>query len=86
MSNTRLVNNKRNVITGIYYTNSLISTTDDFKDLDLCFDNFISTFALPAKLATRIRSSNSFVSGFNPTNISKFNAIELNKMMNHWTK
>ena len=86
MSNTRLVNNKRNVITGIYYTNSLISTTDDFKDLDLCFDNFISSFALPAKLATRIRNSNSFVSGFNPTNISKFNAIELNKLMNHWTK
>ncbi|MBX3164739.1 MAG: hypothetical protein KF900_09675 [Bacteroidetes bacterium] len=85
-SNTRLVNNKRNVITGIYYTNSLISTTDDFKDLDLCFDSFISSFALSAKLATRIRNSNSFVSGFNPTNISKFNAIELNKMMNHWTK
>ncbi|MBS1571777.1 MAG: hypothetical protein JST62_05200 [Bacteroidetes bacterium] len=85
-SNTRLVNNKRNVITGIYYTNSLISTTDDFKDLDLCFDGFISSFALPAKLAIRIRNSNSFVSGFNPTNISKFNAIELNKMMNHWTK
>ncbi len=86
MSNTRLVNNKKNVITGIYYTNSLISTTDEFKDLDLCFDNFISSFSLPAKLATRIRNSNSFVSGFNPTNISKFNAIELNKMMNHWTK
>lgn len=85
-SNTRLVNNKRNVITGIYYTNSLISTTDDFKDLDLCFDGFISSFALPAKLAIRIRNSNSFVSGFNPTNISKFNAIELSKMMNHWTK
>jgi len=86
MSNTRLVNNKRNVITGIYYTNSLISTIDDFQDLDLCFDNFIGSFALPAKLAVRIKSSNSFVSGFNPTNISKFNAVELNKIMNRWTK
>jgi|SRR5690554_1712090 len=86
MSNTRLVNNKRNVITGIYYTNSLISTIDDFKDLDLCFDSFITSFALPTKLATRIKKSNSFVSGFNPTNISKFNAVELNKIMSHWTK
>jgi hypothetical protein len=85
-SNTRLVNNKRNVITGIYYTNSLISTTDDFRDLDLCFDGFISSFALPAKLAARIRNSNSFVSGFNPTNISKFKAVELNEIMSHWTK
>lgn len=86
MSNTRLVNNKRNVITGIYYTNSLISTIDDFKDLDLCFDSFIASFALPPKLAVRIKSSNSFVSGFNPSNISKFNAVELNKIMSHWTK
>ncbi len=86
MSNTRLVNNKRNVITGIYYSNSLISTIEDFKDLDLLFHNLIVNFALPAKLATRIKSSNSFVSGFNPTKISKFNALELNKIMNRWTK
>ncbi|MFL0162755.1 antiviral reverse transcriptase Drt3a [Aquirufa salirivi] len=85
-SNTRLVNNKRNVITGIYYTNSLISTTDDLKDLDLCFDEFITSFALQETLASRIRNSNSFVSGFDPTNISKFSTVELNKIMNHWTK
>lgn len=85
-SNTRLVNNKKNVITGIYYTNSLISTTDDLKDLDLCFDSFISSFALQEKLAERIRNTNSFVSGFDPTNISKFSTVDLNKINNHWTK
>lgn len=85
-SNTRLVNNKRNVITGIYYTNSLISTTDDLRDLDLCFDDFIASFALQETLASRIRNSNSFVLGFDPTNISKFSTVELNKIMNHWTK
>lgn len=86
MSNTRLVNNKRNVITGIYYTNSLISTTEDFKILDKYFDTVIKGFALPTQLADRIKKSNSFELGFNPTNISKFNAVELNKMMSHWTK
>lgn len=86
MSNTRLVNNKRNVITGVYYTNSLITTTDDFKILDKFFSNSIKKYALPAPLANRISSSNSFVAGFNPKNIAKFNAVELNTMMNHWTK
>ena len=86
LSNTRLVNNKRHVITGVYYTNSLISTTEDFKILDRYFDVVIKGFALPAQLADRIKKSNSFVSGFNPTKISKFNAVELNKMMNHWIK
>ena len=85
MSNTRLLNNKRNVITGIYYTNSLISTTEDLADLDHCFNDFIDSFQLPQTLATRIKK-NSFVAGFNPTNISKFNTVELKKIMNHWIK
>lgn len=85
-SNTRLVNNKKNVITGIYYTNSLISTTEDFKELDLIFDSLINSFALPTRLASRVKKSKSFELGFNPTKISKFNAVELNKMMNNWIK
>lgn len=86
MSNTRLVNNKRNVITGIYYTNSLITTTDDFKVLDKVFTKTIRGYSIPLSLASRISPSNSFVNGFNPTKISKFNSTELNIMMKHWTK
>jgi len=86
-SNTRLVNNKRNVITGIYYTNSLVNTNADFHVLDRYFAKLISKFALPAALANRISPpKNSFVKGFDPTCISKFNAIELNTMMKNWTK
>jgi hypothetical protein len=86
-SNTRLVNNKRNVITGIYYTNSLVNTNVDFNVLDRYFAKLISKFALPAALANRISPpKNSFVKGFDPTCISKFNAIELNTMMKSWTK
>jgi hypothetical protein len=86
MSNTRLVNNKRNVITGVYYTNSLVSTTEDFKILDKYFYTLVKGFDLPTKLANRIKKTNSFELGFNPTNISKFNAVELNIMMNRWSK
>lgn len=86
MSNTRLVNNKRNVITGIYYTNSLVNTNADFQVLDRYFLKLITKFALPTTLANRISPKNSFVKGFDPTCISKFNAIELNTMMKSWTK
>lgn len=86
-SNTRLVNNKRNVITGIYYTNSLVNTNADFHVLDRYFAALINKFAIPSALANRISPpKNSFVKGFDPTCISKFNAIELNTMMKSWTK
>jgi hypothetical protein len=84
-SNTRLVNNKRNVITGIYYTNSLVNTDADFRLLDRYFKMLITKFALPKTIANRISPKNSFVKGFDPTCISKFNAIELNTMMKSWT-
>lgn len=86
MSNTRLINNKRNVITGIYYTNSLVNTISDFQVLDRYFLKLIAKFALPTSLAKRISPTNSFVKGFDPTCISKFNAIELNTIMKSWTK
>lgn len=85
MSNTRLVNNKRNVITGIYYTNSLISTLTELKALDRFFCFLIKKFKLPAPLEKRIMLKNSFVRGFNQTCISRFNAAELNIMMKNWT-
>lgn len=84
--NTRLVNNKRNVITGIYYTNSLINTNADFILLDRYFKNLITKFALPAQLSNRLKNRYSFVKGYNPNYISKFNTIELNTMMRSWTK
>jgi len=86
MSNTRLVNNKRNVITGIYYTNSLINTTADFKILDRFFIQQIRKFGLPTSLVERISPKNSFEAGFEPSHISKFNALELNAIMKNWTK
>lgn len=83
MSNTRLVNNKRNVITGVYYSNSLISEVEDFKDLDAYFEKLIAESALPSKLSERI-AQNSFIKGFDPSRIAKFSGHELNVIMKNW--
>lgn len=85
MSNTRLVNNKRNVITGIYYTNSLINTLTELRTLDRFSCFLIKKFKLPAPLEKRIKLKNSFEDGFNQACISRFNATELNTMMKNWT-
>lgn len=85
-SNTRLVNNKRNVITGIYFTNSLVNNNYDFKVLNRYFQYLIYKYALPIPLANRISPRNSFIEGFNPTCISKFNSVELKTIMKNWTK
>lgn len=84
--NTRLVNNKRNVVTGIYYTNSLVNVKTEFQILDRYFLSLIKKFALPPSLAIRIQRKYSFVVGFNPTLICKFNSIELNLIMKNWKK
>jgi hypothetical protein len=85
MGNTRLINNKRNVVTGVYYTNSLITTVSDFKALDRFYSETIRKYALPSQLASRI-GLYSFEAGFNPTNISKFSTLELSKIMNLWIR
>ena len=86
MTNTRLVNNKRNVITGIYYSNNLITTTEDFEILDRFLSLLLRSYSIPISLTKRINSTYSFVAGFDPSKISKFNALELNSIMNHWKK
>lgn len=84
MNNTRLVNNKKNILTGIYYTNNLINTLDDFISLDRYFRYLVFKFQMPANLKNRITVDNSFVSGFDPSKIKKFNSEELKKMMDNW--
>lgn len=86
MGNTRLINNKKNVLTGIYYANSLINIKDDFKHLDLFFNRLLTKSTLPTPLINRLRLNNSFESGFNPSHVTRFNASQLNLMMKNWTK
>lgn len=85
MGNTRLVNNKKNVLTGIYYVNSLINTTHDLKILDRYYNSVINKSSLPPPLKDRLKSY-SFKESFNPSYITKFNAMELNTIMNNWKK
>ena len=86
MGNTRLVNNKKNVLTGVYYTNSLVSTITDFEQLDLFFNRLLLKSGFPVKLKSRLSFNNSFVAGYNASNISRFSSIELKQMMKNWTK
>jgi hypothetical protein len=83
MGNTRLVNNKRNVITGVYYSNSLATEVSDFNELDEYFKKLIKDFNLPPGLERRI-ASKSFVHGFHPTSITKFSGRELGLIMKNW--
>lgn len=86
MGNTRLVNNKKNVLTGVYYSNSLVTTNSDFEKLDLFFNRLLMKSGFPLKLKIRLSFNNSFVTGFDASNISRFRSIELKKMMKNWTK
>lgn len=83
MSNTRLINNKKNVITGVYYTNNLVNRDTDFKVLDRFFLFLINKYNLSMSLKNRLLR-NSFLNGFNPKCISKFSAMELNKIKKDW--
>ncbi|TDN98881.1 antiviral reverse transcriptase Drt3a [Sunxiuqinia elliptica] len=86
LGNTRLVNNKKNVLTGVYYTNSLLTTISDFEHLDLFFNRLLLKSGYPVKLKTRLSCKNSFVAGYNASNISRFSSTELKQMMKNWTK
>lgn len=86
MTNTKLVNNKRNVLTGIYYSNNLINTTRDLLILDRYFKVLAKRFGLPTQLEKRITSKYSFESGFSPSCMSKFGASELSGIMKGWSR
>lgn len=84
MGNTKLVNNKRNVSTGIYYANSLINNLDDLKHLDLFFNRKLFKSKFPFQLKKRLSYNNSFEQGFDPTRCSKYSITDLNKIMEGW--
>lgn len=84
MGNTKLVNNKKNVATGIYFTNNLINNTTDLKDLDLFFNRRLLLASFPANLKKRLSYNNSFERGFNPSTFSEFSGNDLRNIMQAW--
>jgi hypothetical protein len=61
--NVRLLNNKSNVLSGIYYSNPLLDDTSSLDDLDLFLTNKIKKSCKDESLAHRL-AKYSFVNGF----------------------
>ena len=82
--NTKLLNNKKNVATGIYFTNSLVSDTKDFKELDEFLKRRINISKFSPTLKHKLMTECSFEKGFNPSTFSKFTSVDLQNIMKTW--
>ncbi len=80
--NTRLVNNKKNVVSGIFFSNSLLTELDDLQNLDSYLATKIAGLAKP-RLQNRL-SKQSFKNGFETRKYSKFSAQDLSKIVEVW--
>lgn len=80
--NTRLVNNKKNVVSGIYFSNSLLNDLSDLSGLDDHLKTAISP--LPnGRLKARLQKR-SFVRGFETRRYKKFSAKSLFEIVEVW--
>ncbi len=80
--NTRLVNNKKNVVSGIFFSNSLLNSSNDLKKLDAHLSAKISLLT-NARLKNRL-SICSFNRGFEKRKYFKFSAHELSQIVEVW--
>lgn len=81
-ANTRLVNNKKNVVSGIYFSNPLLNTVKDLDDLDAYLQTKIVSLP-PGRLKNRL-ASQSFKYGFETKRYSKFSARNLFEIVEVW--
>ena len=80
--NTRLVNNKKNVVSGIYFSNSLLTCFQDLEELDFYLQSKVSKLPnghLRARLQKR-----SFEDGFKMRRYQKFFAKNLSEIVEVW--
>ena len=80
--NTRLKNNKRNVLVGIYHSNSQLTEKEDLVSLDDYLRNKINTIQI-TQLRERLKKC-SFKDGFEERRFSPFKTHELQKIMKAW--
>lgn len=80
--NTRLVNNKKNVVSGIYFSNSLLSDPRDLKGLDAYLHNAVLTIR-SERLRQRLLEI-SFERNFQTRKYFKFSTQELSDIVEIW--
>ena len=81
--NTRLKNNKNNILVGIYHSNSQLTEKDDLTSLDDYLRNKINNEIKITPLQDRLRKY-SFRDGFDSKRFSAFKTHELQKIMKAW--
>lgn len=80
--NTRLLNNKRNILVGVYYSNNLLTSGSDFIAIDAFYQNEIAKLSNPI-VKTRL-SNYSFTTGFLSRKFSSFSTIDLVDIFEIW--
>ena len=81
--NTRLTNNKKNILVGIYYSNSQLTLLDDLKRLDSSLIQNIKLKINNPNLKDRLRKYG-FEKGFINKSYSPFNTKQLSEIMAVW--
>ena len=83
--NTRLTNNKKNVLIGIYYSNSQLTEHTDLIGMDKYLRNKINTQISLLQVQTRLQKYR-FKEGYETKRFSPFNTRELSEIMEVWKK
>lgn len=84
-SNTRLMNNKENILVGIYYSNCHLTLKDDLKRLDNSLLQNVRLKITNQNLINRL-SKYSFEKGFSEKKFSPFSTHQLVEIMTIWNK
>ena len=80
--NTRLLNNKRHAVVGIYFSNSLLNCSSTLAGLDAFLQNQIHQ--IPSETLKNRLNQMSFVEGFTQRRFSHFSTAELAKIVRAW--
>ncbi len=81
--NTRLLNNKANILIGVFYANSLISSADELEEADT--ELRAQTDAIKAASLKSLLSKFSFKRGFSERRFRQFTPRELAKIVRLWS-
>jgi hypothetical protein len=81
--NTRLLNNKANILIGVFYANSLISSADELEEADM--ELRVQTDAVKAASLKTHLSKFSFKQGFSERRFRRFTPRELAEIVGLWS-
>jgi hypothetical protein len=81
--NTRLVNNKNNILVGAFFSNSLLTNTEPLEALDRFMKWHISRYVKSPKHKEKLLEY-SFVQGFKEKRYHSFTGRQLNKITSAW--